>query len=963
RQDLRWNEMQIGRVLASIVQFASGPVAKGMSIQLGESGDAAVTYDTERMCVRAGWTGPFLKFDPNRFGLINPPAPAGELQFETPPIDGWTGGQIAYRGQYRHNDRVVLEYTVGGTRILESPTTGLVGGHVAFVRRFEVAAHDAPLTLQLGKFSETTKLLERNGRMIAVCGDAATVCVAIAGANAPSLALNPEGVITATLAVSPATTSFDVYFSRVGMQDVEATASAALPPSDGVASLLEAGDAQWPETITTHGTLGNDDEAYTVDTVAVPFDNPYKALIFTSGHDFFSDGRAAVSAIHGDVWLVDGLDADLDSVTWKRFATGLFQPLGVKIVNNEVYVLGRDQITRLHDTNNDGEADFYENFASGYLTSTGGHDYVACLETDPQGNFYFVHGVDGVMRVPPTGGQATVVATGLRNPNGLGVGPQGVVTAAPQEGEWTPVSNIAVAHDGDHFGYRGPKVSDTRPLGYDAPLCWIPRLMDNSSGGQVWATGNQWGPLNGQMLHLSFGQCRAMLVLMEDVDEQWQGGTVSLPWNFQSGSMRGRMNPADGQLWVTGLKGWTTRAADDGCLQRVRYTGKPVYLPTAVKHHANGISLTFTAPLDPEVAQDPDSYHGEQWNYLWSQAYGSADYKPSEPGIEGHDPLQIVSATLQPDGRTVFLEIKDLQPVMQFKIDYQLSAADGHEFTSTYYGTLNKVPATSVPDAQIVRVPRQRLPAEIEASLKPGVMATYRLNGPAESGIQVARLPALSVAESPALDAHGTASPLTAHYDGYIHVPLRGVYTFSFEGHGSVFLTINDGESYHGESDDLSQLASVPIRLRTGYNAVKITLDSREDGTARFRLLWEHETFAREPVPPTAWFHRGDHPTLKSWQLFLEGRELAANLHCDRCHRPSAAGSDAPSLNLDPPNLFGSGARLDRDWIATWQLDPKSHRPQATMPALFDTRDPKSAQQAAHEAAYVVSIGLTATDV
>jgi len=41
----------------------------------------------------------------------------------------------------------------------------------------------------------------------------------------------------------------------------------------------------------------------------------------------------------------------------------MFQPLGLKIAETTtVYVLGRDQITRLHDLNNDGEADFYENF-------------------------------------------------------------------------------------------------------------------------------------------------------------------------------------------------------------------------------------------------------------------------------------------------------------------------------------------------------------------------------------------------------------------------------------------------------------------------------------------------------------------------------------------------------------------------------------------------------------------------
>ena len=70
--------------------------------------------------------------------------------------------------------------------------------------------------------------------------------------------------------------------------------------------------------------------------------------------------KFAVCSISGDVWRVSGVDDKLDHLKWRRFATGLNQPLGIKVVKDEVYVLGRDQITRLHDLNGDGEADFYE---------------------------------------------------------------------------------------------------------------------------------------------------------------------------------------------------------------------------------------------------------------------------------------------------------------------------------------------------------------------------------------------------------------------------------------------------------------------------------------------------------------------------------------------------------------------------------------------------------------------------
>src|SRR5256886_13737400 len=83
------------------------------------------------------------------------------------------------------------------------------------------------------------------------------------------------------------------------------------------------------------------------------------------GFDFFKDGRCAICTWDGDVWLVSGIDEKLEHVSWQRIASGLFQPLGVKIVADEnwkeqIYVCFRDQIVRLHDLNGDGEADAYD---------------------------------------------------------------------------------------------------------------------------------------------------------------------------------------------------------------------------------------------------------------------------------------------------------------------------------------------------------------------------------------------------------------------------------------------------------------------------------------------------------------------------------------------------------------------------------------------------------------------------
>src|SRR5262249_39237984 len=151
-------------------------------------------------------------------------------------------------------------------------------------------------------------------------------------------------------------------------------------------ALTKNSKARFTQTGTTKGSRGDDKEAYTLDSITPPFSNPYKSWMRIGGVDFFSDGRAAVSTWSGDVWIVSGIDDKLEKVTWKRYAAGLFHALGLKIVNDQVYVLGRDQITRLHDTNGDGEADFYECFNNDAMITTNFHEFTFDLQTDPEGN-------------------------------------------------------------------------------------------------------------------------------------------------------------------------------------------------------------------------------------------------------------------------------------------------------------------------------------------------------------------------------------------------------------------------------------------------------------------------------------------------------------------------------------------------------------------------------------------------
>jgi putative heme-binding domain-containing protein len=449
-----------------------------------------------------------------------------------------------------------------------------------------------------------------------------------------------------------------------------------IAPADrhSLAHLTRGGQAQWPQVLTTTGSLGAG-RPYAVDTIAPPFRNPWKALLYFGGHDFFADGSAAVCTMQGDVWRVEGLDATLRNVRWRRIASGLHHALGLVVAGPSVYVLGRDQITRLVDLNGDGEADFYECFSNAYATSPAGHDYICGLERDTAGNFYTASGNQGLVRVSPDGRRAEVLATGFRNPDGLGLTPDGRLTLPCSEGEWTPASMVcevtpAARAEPPHFGYGGPRRGQPPEL----PLVYLPRGLDNSSGGQVHVCGAQWGPLEGLLVHLSYGTASHFLLLRDEVEGQAQGAVVPLAGDFRSGVHRGRFHPVDGQLYVSGMSGWGTYAVEDGCFQRVRYTGDPVQLPRRFHVHRNGVLVEFTRPLDRAFVEQAGQHFAQCWNYRYSPGYGSREYSPSHYGFPGHDALGVASARLLADGRSLFLELPDLQPVNQLHLHLGVAA-------------------------------------------------------------------------------------------------------------------------------------------------------------------------------------------------------------------------------------------------------------------------------------------------
>ena len=540
-------------------------------------------------------------------------------------------------------------------------------------------------------------------------------------------------------------TSFKVSFAHGALDSGEALrrASSGVTAAADLRAFTQGGPAHWKQEVVTQGVLGEVEQAkqaealrariasepdanqkkslqeklgellaspYLVDNVTLPSDNPFNSWLRVGGIDFFRDGRIAFATWSGDVWVGSFADDRLSRITWRRYATGIFHGLGLKIVNEQIYVLGRDQITLLHDLNKDGEADFYQNFNNDVQVTSNFHEFAFDLQTDPQGNFYFLkggpvnpggrgwgplsdhHGC--IFKISPDGQKFEVYATGVRAPNGMGVGPNGEISNGDNQGTWVPVDYIHFSKPGEFIEVPDLAHRTPAPTKYSPHLCWIPFDVDNSNGGQIWVPANQgkWGPFEGRMLYLSYGQSSLFAVLQERVGEIPQGGVVKFPLKFATGLMRARFSPADGQLYVAGLKGWQTNGVKDGAIQRVRYVGKSVTMPEALHVTQQGLRIRFTGALDRQTASDPQNWSIEQHNYLWSGAYGSDTYKVSKPEEKGSDQVPIRSVKLAEDGRSVFLEVPGLIPVMQMRVKMNVKAVDGSRVPGEIAHTINVVP-------------------------------------------------------------------------------------------------------------------------------------------------------------------------------------------------------------------------------------------------------------------------------
>ena len=420
------------------------------------------------------------------------------------------------------------------------------------------------------------------------------------------------------------------------------------------------------------------------------------------GLAFLPDGRLLVTTWDtvGGVYLLDRLEtADSRNISIKRIASGLAEPLGINVVNGQIYVLQKHELTRLVDLDGDDIIDDYQAICSSWAVSTDFHEFAFGL-VHKDGYFYAT--LSMAMRLKPgelqlldrgrtikigLDGRYEWVNYGLRTPNGIGLGPNGDIFVTDNQGQWLPGNKLIHIKPGEYHGMGWGLLNSNASPPVAQPAIWLPENeIANSPSEPILM---QDGPYKGQLLHGDVTHGGIKRDFLEKVAGEYQGAVFRFSQGFEAGVNRLCWGP-DGALYVGEIGmtggGWSWNEKRFG-LQRMKYNGKTTFEMLAVRAKPQGFEIEFTEPLNDGQSLEAAGILVQQWWYRPTPNYGGPKMNLTK--------LPVTSLKFSKDRTRVYLEIPGLTKnhVVYLRLPDNLTSERGQMLWSseTWY-TLNNIP-------------------------------------------------------------------------------------------------------------------------------------------------------------------------------------------------------------------------------------------------------------------------------
>ncbi|MDQ3000012.1 MAG: hypothetical protein M3Y08_01935 [Fibrobacterota bacterium] len=388
-----------------------------------------------------------------------------------------------------------------------------------------------------------------------------------------------------------------------------------------------------------------------------------------TGMEFLPGGRMAVSTWRpNELFILTGYDGPVKGVKVRKAATGFKEIMGLCALGDTLFAADQDRIYALTDKDGDGLPE--SKSLVGALPFSGSfHEWSFGL-VHKDGRFYTGLSVaatqTGRTLAPQKearrgsivsmgrDGSVEVVATGLRAPNGMCLGPDSGIFATDNQGSWLPANKFIHIVPGRTYGHQTTPPGEFDEGYPEPPAVWLPYVTVSRSPTQPAYTPS--GRYPGQFFFGDIAQGVVNRVFLEKVVGRWQGCVLRFSGGFEAGVHRMLAGP-DGSLYLGGLgngddQNWGWRAKMFG-LQRLKPNGKTVFEIQSVRIRRGGFEVAFSSPPGPK-ALEPARYEAKQWWYQPTDAYGGT---PMDV-----DPVPVKSVRASKDGMRIFLEMSGLRP-------------------------------------------------------------------------------------------------------------------------------------------------------------------------------------------------------------------------------------------------------------------------------------------------------------
>jgi hypothetical protein len=443
-----------------------------------------------------------------------------------------------------------------------------------------------------------------------------------------------------------------------------------------------------------------------------------------NGDLVFSHWNGVQALVHtrqdsGMVYIMKGAGGDNpQNVTYKVFAKKLEDVLGMTVVNEEIYVSGGTTVLRLVDNDKDGVADKYDTIWHDEK-KRGRHEFFFGL-VEQQGKLYGLLSSekDGAIKNPNRGtwisidiktSKMEVLAAGLREPNGISIGPDGEFFSPDVQGNWLPSCKLNHLVKGRFYGYKsniaGP---EWQGLPDAAPAIYLPQIAMCRSPSNPLVL--REGPYKGQMIMGDVSYGGLSRIFLEKVGGEYQGSVFDFVGGLESGMEKIAYGP-DGMIYLGGmgsmggwwawdspLKSWTLFG-----LQKIKHTSKTVFEMKAVRSKSSTtLEIEFTEAAGAGAALAAN-YKVDTWRYVSTANYGG-------PPVDSVS-LPVVSVNLSSDKMKATLTVTGLLEKYLVYIrlgDGIKSATGGNLWVNRTYYTLNKFgPGVDVTSPVRVAAPNQ----------------------------------------------------------------------------------------------------------------------------------------------------------------------------------------------------------------------------------------------------------------